>query len=330
LAKLAAKQAKLKEQAATTSSKPKAAKEKATESTQLPPFENKTPPGEKKELVPLDDDNHPHFKAYSPQAVEAAWYAWWEKSGFFKPKGDHDTRSEKRFVIPLPPPNVTGALHCGHALANSLQDILIRWYRMKGYDTLWVPGCDHAGISTQSVVENMLWKREKKTRHDLGREAFTERVWEWKDEYHQRINNAQKLMGGSMDWSRERFTMDENLTAATKEAFCRLHDEGLIYRSNRLVSWCTKLNTALSNLEVENKELTGRTMLSVPGYDKKIEFGVLTHFQYPLNGEPDVKIEVATTRPETMLGDTGIAVHPEDKRYAQFVGKYALHPFTNR
>lgn len=176
----------------------------------------------------------------------------------------------------------------------------------------------------------MLWRKEKKTRIDLGREAFTKLVWDWKDEYHTRINNAQRLMGGSMDWSKEAFTMDDNLGAATKEAFCRLHDEGLIYHSNRLVNWCTALNTALSGLEVENKEITGRTMLSVPGYEKKIEFGVLTHFQYPLDGNPEVKIEVATTRPETMLGDTGIAVHPEDKRYSHLVGKYARHPFTDR
>ncbi|KEZ45951.1 Valine--tRNA ligase, mitochondrial [Scedosporium apiospermum] len=327
--KAAAKaQAKLQQQQKEPSAS-KAAKEKPAKEV-LPAWENKTPVGEKKELYPLDDEAHPHFKAYSPHAVESAWYSWWEKSGFFKPQGNATTRSDNTFVIPLPPPNVTGALHCGHALANSLQDTLIRWHRMRGFDTLWVPGCDHAGISTQSVVEKMLWRKEHKTRMDLGREAFTKLVWDWKDEYHQRINNAQRLMGGSMDWSREAFTMDKNLTAATMEAFVRLHDEGLIYRSNRLVNWCTQLNTALSGLEVENKEITGRTMLSVPGYEKKIEFGVLTHFQYPLEGSPDVKIEVATTRPETMLGDTGIAVHPEDKRYTHLVGKFARHPFTNR
>jgi valyl-tRNA synthetase len=179
------------------------------------------------------------------------------------------------------------------------------------------------------VVEKMLWKKEKKTRLDLGREAFTKLVWNWKDEYHQRINHAQKLMGGSMDWSREAFTMDENLTAATMETFCRLHDEGLIYRSDRLVNWCTQLNTALSNLEVENKEITGRTLLDVPGYEKKVEFGVLTYFKYPIEGSDDT-LEVATTRPETMLGDSGIAVNPEDPRYTHLVGKSARHPFTNR
>jgi valyl-tRNA synthetase len=175
----------------------------------------------------------------------------------------------------------------------------------------------------------MLWKKQRKTRLELGREEFTKLVWEWKGEYHERINNAQRLMGGSMDWSREAFTMDENLSAATMETFCRLHDEGYIYRSNRLVNWCTHLRTALSSLEVENKEISGRTMLEVPGYDRKIEFGVLTYFKYPIDGT-DLTIEVATTRPETMLGDSGIAVSPGDPRYAHLVGKFARHPFTDR
>jgi valyl-tRNA synthetase len=214
----------------------------------------------------------------------------------------------------------------GHALPNSLQDILIRWNRMQGKTTLWLPGCDHAGISTQSVVENMLWKREQKTRHDLGREKFVSTVWDWKDEYHKKINSVLRKMGGSFDWTREAFTMDPNLTAAVTETFVQLHEEGIIYRANRLVNWCTKLNTAISNLEVDNKELTGRTLLDVPGYDKKVEFGVIVHFQYQIEGS-DEKIEVATTRIETMLGDTGIAVHPQDERYKHLVGKNAVHPF---
>ncbi len=167
---------------------------------------------------------------------------------------------------------------------------------MKGFNTLWVPGCDHAGISTQVVVEKMLWKREGKTRIDIGREDFVSRVWLWKDEFHQRINDAQRKMGGSMDWSRERFTLDETMAAATFKAFSQLHEEGYIYRSDRLVNWCTNLRTALSTLEVENKEIQGRTLLSVPGYDKKVEFGVLTHFKYPIDGSTET-IEVATTRP---------------------------------
>ncbi|ROT37910.1 valyl-tRNA synthetase [Sodiomyces alkalinus F11] len=325
-ARYAAKQNKQKqEKPSQEKSKPQSSK--AESQLPLPPFENDTPLGEKKALHSFD---HPHFSAYNPSAVEAAWYQWWEKSGFFKPEAcKQGSDAAGTFVIPLPPPNVTGALHCGHALANSLQDTLIRWHRMRGFTTLWVPGCDHAGISTQSVVEKMLWKKEQKTRIDLGREEFVKKVWVWKDEYHQRINNAQKLMGGSMDWSREAFTMDKNLSAATAETFCRLHDEGLIYRSSRLVNWCTALNTALSTLEVENREITGRTMLTVPGYERKVEFGVLTHFKYQIEGT-DMTIEVATTRPETMLGDTGIAVHPDDERYTHLIGKYAIHPFVDR
>jgi len=324
-AKFAAKQQALKEKQQAAPAAQAAPKPKAPAAPALPRYEDKTPAGEKKIIQPFD---HPHFSAYNPSAVESAWYSWWEKSGFFKPE-THGSEEVGTYVIPLPPPNVTGALHCGHGLANSLQDTLIRWHRMRGFVTLWLPGCDHAGISTQSVVEKMLWRKEHKTRLDLGREEFTKLVWNWKGEYHEKINNAQRLMGGSMDWSREAFTMDPNLTAATMETFCRLHEDGLIYRSDRLVNWCTKLNTALSNLEVENKEISGRTLLEVPGYDKKVEFGVLTYFKYPIDGSEEF-LEVATTRPETMLGDSGIAVNPEDTRYQHLVGKFARHPFTNR
>lgn len=260
--------------------------------------------------------------------MESAWYAWWEKEGFFKPEFtvDGKVKPEGSFVIVEPPPNVTGNLHMGHALGNALQDVMIRWNRMHGKTTLWLPGCDHAGISTQSVVENLLWRREQKTRHDLGRKKFVDTVWDWKNEYHQKINNVQRRMGGSFDWTREAFTMNENFSAAVTETFVRLHDEGIIYRANRLVNWCTKLNTSLSNLEVVNKELPGRTLLDVPGYDKKVEFGVIVHFKYKIEGS-DETIEVATTRVETMLGDTGIAVHPDDERYKHLVGKNAVHPF---
>jgi valyl-tRNA synthetase len=295
----------------------------------LPEYVEETPPGEKKILKPLDDEFH---KAYIPKVVESAWYDWWEKEGFFKPEfaADGNVKSEGYFVIPEPPPNVTGALHCGHALASSLQDTLIRWNRMKGKTTLWVPGCDHAGIATQSVVEKMLWRREQKTRYDLGRQAFTERIWDWKGEYHSKINAVLKRMGGSFDWTREAFTMDENLSAAVTETFVRLHEEGYIYRSNRLVNWCVQLNTALSNLEVDNKELTGRTLLDVPGYERKVEFGVITTFKYPIDGVEGEYIQVATTRPETMLGDSGVAVHPNDERYKHLIGKKVKHPFVDR
>ncbi|KAI0843014.1 tRNA synthetases class I-domain-containing protein [Hypoxylon sp. FL0890] len=325
-AKFEQKKAKAATQDAPAAGKAKEKKAKAAKTEEaLPPYVEETPAGEKKRLRSLDD---PQLKAYNPIAVESAWYEWWEKSGFFKPEftPDGKVKEEGKFVIVIPPPNVTGALHMGHALGNSLQDVMIRWNRMHGKTTLWLPGCDHAGISTQSVVENMLWRRQGKTRHDLGRKKFVETVWEWKEDYHKRINNAQRKMGGSTDWSREAFTMDKNLSAAVTETFVKLHEEGIIYRANRLVNWCTKLNTALSNLEVSNKELTGRTFLDVPGYDKKVEFGTIVHFKYPIEGTNET-IEVATTRPETMLGDTGIAVHPKDERYKHLVGKNAVHPF---
>ncbi|KAF2155801.1 valyl-tRNA synthetase-like protein [Myriangium duriaei CBS 260.36] len=323
--KLAAKEARAK--AAATPSKRKANKDKEAAEV-LPKYEEKTPKGEKKILESLDDAYH---KAYIPSVVESAWYDWWEKEGFHEPEftADGEVKAKGHFVISEPPPNVTGALHCGHALATSLQDTMIRWNRMRGYTTLYLPGCDHAGISTQSVVENMLWRRQQKTRHDLGRPKFVETVREWKEEYHQKINKVLKRMGGSFDWTREAFTMDPNLTAAVTETFVRLHEEGYIYRSNRLVNWCPKLSTALSNLEVDNKEIEGRTMLDVPGYERKIEFGVLTHFKYQIEGGSET-IEVATTRPETMLGDTGVAVHPNDERYKHLIGKKIKHPFVDR
>ena len=217
----------------------------------------------------------------------------------------------------------------GHALPNALQDTMIRWNRMRGLTTLWLPGCDHAGISTQSVVEKMIMRQEGKTRQDLGRAKLVEKIWQWKEKYHANINTVLKRMGGSFDWTREAFTMNPTFTAAVTETFCTLHEEGFIYRSNKLVNWCTALNTSLSNLEVDNKELEGRTMLEVPGYQKKIEFGVITYFQYEVEGS-DEKLEVATTRPETMLGDTGIAVNPKDERYTHLVGKYVTHPFVKR
>ncbi|KAM3475735.1 hypothetical protein MY5147_003574 [Beauveria neobassiana] len=325
-AKLEAKKAKAALQAANAAAnKEKKVKKEKADEPEVPPYVEDTPPGEKKRIRSFED---PNFKAYDPIAVESAWYTWWEKEGFFKPefKPNGDVKDEGSFVIVHPPPNVTGALHMGHALTDSLQDMMIRWSRMHGKTTLWLPGTDHAGISTQSVVENMLWRRKQQTRHDLGREKFIETVWEWKEDYHQRINKALTRLGGSFDWSREAFTMDESRYAAVVENFVRLHEEGIIYRANRLVNWCTRLNTALSNLEVDNKELTGRTLLEVPGYDKKVEFGVIVHFKYPIEGS-DETVEVATTRIETMLGDTGIAVHPKDTRYTHLIGKNAVHPF---
>ncbi|MCJ1478726.1 hypothetical protein MMC13_007410 [Lambiella insularis] len=313
---------------AASKTKEKKAKSEAEKDVPSARYVEETKPGDKKILKPLDDDFH---KAYVPEVVESAWYAWWEKEGFFKPDfgPDGKVKKEGQFSIAWPPPNVTGALHMGHALTTAIQDTLVRWNRMHGKTTLWVPGCDHAGIATQAVVENMLWRREKKTRHDLGREKMVNLIWEWKGDYHKKINSSLRRMGGSFDWSREAFTMDENLSAAVTETFVKLHEEGTIYRANRLVNWDSKLTTSLSNLEVVNKELEGRTLLDVPGYERKVEFGVITHFKYEIDGS-DETIEVATTRPETMLGDTAVVVNPKDQRYKHLHGKSAKHPFIPR
>ncbi|EIM85152.1 uncharacterized protein STEHIDRAFT_169949 [Stereum hirsutum FP-91666 SS1] len=323
-AKLAAKASKVTANTATGEKKAKAEREKKEEE---PPYVNTTPKGSKK------DTTQPMSAGYNPIAVESAWYDWWLEEGFFKPalKPDGQPKEEGLFVIPSPPPNVTGSLHIGHALATAIQDSLIRWNRMLGKTVLFVPGFDHAGISTQSVVEKRLWKTAGKTRHDLGRPKFVETVMDWKNDYQGRITNQLRRLGGSYDWSRVAFTMDPQLSKAVIETFCRLHEDGTIYRGNRLVNWCVQMNTTLSNLEVDQKQLTGRTLLNVPGYDvkEKFEFGVITSFAYPIEGS-DEKIIVATTRPETMLGDTAIAVHPDDSRYKHLHGKFALHPFVDR
>ncbi|KAG8720843.1 hypothetical protein FRC08_017884 [Ceratobasidium sp. 394] len=324
-AKFAAKTAKAPPTTTSTPAgeKKKPAKEKETKAEEAP-FVNNTPSGEKKDL------SEPMAAGYNPIAVESAWYDWWNKEGYFKPQmgPDGKPKAEGQFVLPCPPPNVTGSLHIGHGLTVAIQDSLVRWYRMLGKTTLFVPGYDHAGISTQSVVEKRLYKATGQTRHDLGRDKFLETVWDWKHDYQGRITKQMERLGGSYDWSRVAFTMDDNLSRAVSETFCRLHEDGIIYRANRLVNWCVKLNTTLSNLEVEQKQLNGRTLLNVPGYDEKerFEFGVITSFAYPIEGS-DEKIVVATTRPETMLGDTAVAVHPDDPRYKHLHGKFVSHPF---
>ncbi len=254
-------------------------------------------------------------KTYDHTQVEEELYRWWEEQGFFRPEqqlgiGLADPAQES-FVISMPPPNVTGALHLGHAITSSVEDMLIRYYRMRGRPTLCVPGTDHAGIATQNVVERMLDKQGI-TRHDLGRERFVEEVWGWKAEYHGRITAQQKRMGISCDWGRERFTLDNGLSAAVLEAFISLYKEGLIYRGKRLVNWCPRCQSAISDLEVEYEE----------------EQGTLYTFRYPL--QEGGYLEVSTTRPETILGDTAVAVHPEDERYRDLVGKTALVPALNR
>ncbi|KAJ2495968.1 valine--tRNA ligase, partial [Coemansia sp. RSA 2052] len=290
---------------------------------------NSTPAGEKKDMsAPMAD-------SYDPQAVESAWYSWWEAQGFFAPKPDakegEPMNPNGTFVMVTPPPNVTGKLHIGHALFVSIQDAIVRWNRMRGVTTLFVPGCDHAGISTQVVVEKLLWKTDNLTRHDLGREAFVNKVWDYKNEYAGTIMRQIRRLGASYDWSRERFSLDDMLTRATRETFVRLFNDGIIYRSNRLVNWCHHMNTTLSNLEVENTDLPGPTMMTIPGYPagEKFEFGVLIHFAYEVENSCE-RIVVATTRIETMLGDTAIAVHPDDERYKHLHGKFVRHPFVDR
>ncbi|XP_059826939.1 valine--tRNA ligase [Hypanus sabinus] len=320
------KQEKLKEQQLRQPEKKAKGDKKEKKDLGVITYDIATPAGEKKDVTcPMPD-------SYSPQYVEAAWYSWWEKQGFFKPEyGRNISEPNQRglFMICIPPPNVTGSLHLGHALTNAIQDSLTRWHRMRGETTLWNPGCDHAGIATQVVVEKRLWRESRKTRHDLGRQRFVEEVWKWKHEKGDRIYHQLRKLGSSMDWDRACFTMDPKLSAAVEEAFVRLHDDGVIYRSTRLVNWSCTLNSAISDIEVDKKELTGRTLLPVPNYADKVEFGVLVSFAYKLEGS-DEEVVVATTRIETMLGDTAVAVHPQDPRYQNLGGKFALHPFCDR
>src|SRR5512133_1206091 len=249
-------------------------------------------------------------KGYEPHDVEKRWYAEWEGKGYFRGAPVSD---RKPYSIVIPPPNVTGALHMGHALNNTLQHILCRWKRMQGHNVLWMPGTDHAGIATQNVVERQL-AAEKKDRFELGREAFIERVWKWKSESGGQIIGQLKRLGASCDWERERFTMDEGLSKAVRTVFVKLYEDGLIYRDNRLINWCPRCHTALSDIEVEHEEKKGH----------------LWHIRYPVVGEPGRFVVVATTRPETMLGDTAVAVHPEDERYQGLVVKMVLLPLVNR
>eukprot|EP00026_Physarum_polycephalum_P001667 Phypoly_transcript_01669.p1 GENE.Phypoly_transcript_01669~~Phypoly_transcript_01669.p1 ORF type:complete len:1006 (+),score=183.69 Phypoly_transcript_01669:169-3186(+) len=283
-------------------------------------FINTTPAGEKKDLSKEIEEE------YNPPAVEAAWYSWWEKQGFFKPEYGNHPEDNQKFVIVLPPPNVTGSLHLGHAMANSLEDALVRWHRMLGHTTLWVPGTDHAGISTQAVVEKRLWRDRGLTRNDLGREAFVAEAWKWKDSYRETIVGQMKRMGSSLDWSREAFTMDKNLTRAVLEAFIRLFDAGLIYRAKRIVNWCCALNSAISDEEVDDLDLKEVRRLRVPGHgENTYRFGAMWEFAYKVEGS-DEELVVATTRPETMLADAAVAVHPNDKRYTHLHGKRLVHP----
>ncbi|MEA2502018.1 MAG: valyl-tRNA synthetase [Actinomycetota bacterium] len=258
-------------------------------------------------------------KVYDPHEVEERLYRFWEEGGYFHADPDPERQP---YTIVMPPPNITGALHLGHGMDETLQDVLIRWRRMQGYQALWVPGTDHAGIATQNVVERELAKQGI-SRHDLGREGFIERVWEWREQYGTRIIAQLKRLGCSCDWSRTRFTMDPGLSRAVRKVFVDLFDEGLIYRGNRIINWCPRRGTAIADVELDHSEHDGE----------------LVEFRYPLEGAPtggqgeagsNETITVATTRLETMLGDVAIAVNPSDERYAALVGRYAIHPFDGR
>jgi len=249
-------------------------------------------------------------KEYRPESVEKRWLEEWEKAGIFK--ADPDS-GKPPFCMVIPPPNVTGNLHIGHVLVYTLHDIMARWKRMQGFDVLWLPGTDHAGIATQMVVERSL-AAEGKSRRELGREAFEKRVWEWKETYGNRITDALRLLGSSCDWSRQRFTLDEGLSRAVRTVFCRLHEEGLIYRDRYIVNWCPRCHTAISDLETEHKPVRGKFYT----------------VRYPAEGGKGPGIEVATTRPETMFGDVAVAVHPDDDRYGSLVGTKVRLPLTRR
>jgi len=248
-------------------------------------------------------------KRYEPAAFEQRLYDFWEKGEYFTPEVDPE---RPKFSIVIPPPNVTGRLHIGHALVNTLQDIVVRWKRMSGFNTLWLPGTDHAGIATQMVVERDL-NKQGISRHDLGREGFEAKVWEWKESYGHQIIDQLKRLGSSADWTRLRFTLDEGLSRAVRHVFVTLYNDGLIYRSLAMVNWCPHCRTAISDVEVEYHDRNSR----------------LYNIDYPV-ADSDRKLTVATTRPETMLGDTGIAVHPDDERYKDLIGKEVILPIANR
>ncbi len=247
---------------------------------------------------------------YSPQEVESKWYAWWKSRGYFKAE---DKSTKPPYSIILPPPNVTGFLHMGHALDHTIQDVLIRWKRMSGYNTLWLPGTDHAGIATQAVVEKLLHKEEKKTRHDLGREAFVQKIWDWKNEYGERIYSQMERLGNSVDWDRKTFTLDEGVSRAVRKVFVKMYKKGLIYKGEKLVNWSPPLQSAISDLEVVHKETKGN----------------FWHISYKIDGTQDALV-IATTRPETLLGDTAVCVHPEDERYSHLIGKQVILPLLGR
>ncbi|CBZ50299.1 valyl-tRNAsynthetase, mitochondrial, related [Neospora caninum Liverpool] len=287
----------------------------------------------------------PMAASYQPEDVEKDWYAWWEHENFFSPttlslhqrqvSGSSPapvsaelaatTKKENKFVMVIPPPNVTGSLHIGHTLTVAIEDSLARWHRMNGKIVLWIPGADHAGIATQSVVERALLKQGGPSRHELGREAFLQKVWDWKNQYGGAICNQLRRVGSSVSWPHFSFTLDEKLSRAVVEAFVRMYDAGLIYREERLVSWSPYLKTAISDIEVDVEEIDKPKKITIPGFEYPVEVGYLWHFAYEVEGGG--RLEVATTRIETMLGDVAVAVNPNDERYTNLVGRRLIHPF---
>jgi len=249
-------------------------------------------------------------KTYNPHDIESRLYEKWENKGYFHAEVD---KSKEPFTIVIPPPNITGKLHMGHALDNTMQDILIRYKRMQGYNALWVPGTDHASISTEVKVINQL-KEEGIDKDELGREGFLKRTWQWREEYGGTIIKQLRKLGSSCDWERERFTMDEGCSKAVEEVFCKLHKKGLIYKGSRIVNWCPVCQTSISDAEVEHEEQAGH----------------FWHIKYPVKDEEGRFVEIATTRPETMLGDTAVAVHPDDERYKSIIGKTVILPLVNK
>lgn len=287
----------------------------------------KTSEGEMKDLSSIPD-------IYDPILVEDGWSSWWNRNGFFKPENikKYRTNTKNTYVMLLPPPNVTGKLHIGHAMMVAIEDAIVRYKRMCGHEVLFLPGCDHAGIATQVVVEKKLYNEKKQSRHDIGRELFVNMVWDWKNEYGNAIMNQIIRMGTSVDLDRHVFTLDEKVSMGVTEAFVRLHEKKLIYREAKLINWCSKLATAISDLEVHHKTVSPFSKIDVDG--KKYTFGVLYTIKYPLSNKDtdiiDEFIEITTTRPETILGDTGICIHPEDQRAKYLTTKVAVNPITNK
>nr|XP_027778841.1 valine--tRNA ligase, mitochondrial isoform X2 [Marmota flaviventris] len=325
-----AKQKRLREKQAALEaglagkSKSSAESTKAWSPKEILLYEIPTKPGEKKDV------SGPLPPAYSPRYVEAAWYPWWVREGFFKPEyqAQLPQATGETFSMCIPPPNVTGSLHIGHALTVAIQDALVRWHRMRGDQVLWVPGSDHAGIATQAVVEKQLWKEQGVRRHELSREDFLRVVWQWKEAKGGEIYEQLRALGASLDWDRECFTMDAGSSVAVTEAFVRLYNAGLLYRNCQLVNWSCALRSAISDIEVESRSLPGRTELRLPGCPTPVSFGLLVFVAFPVDGEADAEVIVGTTRPETLPGDVAVAIHPEDSRYTHLHGRQLRHPLT--